>query len=106
MIVPLRRKVGTGFRSEENIRTRSSELSGFAICSFEKTGILVVPTTDNPYLASKVLSTPVKMVSRLSLVFLGIVFLAIAKSWVLWTLVRMALAGSRIAVHAAKRTSK
>ncbi len=90
MIVTPRRKVGTGFRSEENIRTRSSELSGFAICSFDKSGILVMPTTDNPYLASKVLSTPVKMVSRRSLVILGIVFLAIAMFCVFWTLVRMA----------------
>ncbi len=55
-----------------------------------------MPTTDNPYLASMVLSTPVKMVSRRSLVFLGIVFLAIAMFCVLWTLVRMALAGNRV----------
>lgn len=81
---------------KENIGTHSSELSGFAICSFEKSGILVVPTTDNPYLASKVLSTPVKTISRCFLVFPGIVFLAIAMFCVLCTLIRMALAVNRI----------
>ncbi len=77
-------------------RLATGKLVGFAICSFEKSWILVVPTTDNPYLASKVLSTPVKMVSRRSLVFLGSFFLAIAMFCVLWTLVRMALAGNRV----------
>lgn len=83
------------FFLKENIGTRSSELSGFAIGSFEKSGILLMPTTDNPYLASKALSTPVKMVSRRSLVFLGIVFLAIAMFCLLCTLSRMAFAVHR-----------